>query len=129
MTRTVEPIAKETAIEIHRRQIERHGGISGLCDEGLLEAALAQPWQGFGGTDLYPTIDEKAARLAYEVITQHPFADGNKRTGAALVSVLLRANGMRFKPRANDYLETVLGVADGSLGYEDMLAFVRRSVG
>ena len=128
MMHPVEPVAKETAIEIHRRQLERHGGMDGLRDEGLLQAALAQPWQGFGGTELYPTIEEKAARLAYEVITQHPFADANKRTGAALVSAVLRANGMRFKPRAKDYMETVMGVADGALGYEDMLAFVRRSI-
>lgn len=125
--RPIEPIAKETVLEIHRRKIERYGGMPGVRDEGLLEAAIAQPWQSFDGVDLYPSVAEKAARIGYEVISQHPFADGNKRTGAALVGVLLRANGQHFKPRSDDYIQTVLGVADGSLGYEELLEFVKRS--
>ena len=124
-----EPIAKETVMRIHRMQIARHGGMGGLRDEGLLEAAIAQPWQGFGGVELYPSLVEKAARIGYEVVSQHPFNDGNKRTGAALVGALLRANGARFKPKADDYCRVILGVADGTLGYDDLLEFVKRSVG
>lgn len=125
MIRPIEPLAKETIIEIHRRKIEHFGGLDGVRDEGLLEAALAQPWQSFGGNDLYPTVEEKAARLAYEIISQHPFADGNKRTGAAVIGVILRTHGFRFKPRTEDFYATVYGIADGSLGYDDLVAFVR----
>lgn len=127
MTNSVEPISKETALKIHELQIKRHGGMAGIRDERLLEAALAQPWQGFGKTDLYPSIEEKAARIAFEVVSQHPFCDGNKRTGAALMIALLRANGLRFKPRNDEFIATMLGVADGSLGYEKLLKFVRSS--
>lgn len=128
MIRSIEPIKKETVLDIHRFKIEQYGGLDGVRDEGLLEAAIAQPWQSFDGIELYPSTPEKAARIGYEIISQHPFTDANKRTGAALVGVLLRANGYRFKPRVDDYIKTVMGVADGSLGYEDLLKFVKRSV-
>lgn len=95
----------------------------------MLDAAIAQPWQGFGDVEAYPTLEEKATRLAYEVITQHPFADSNKRTGAALLVAVLRANGARFKPCAADPLAAVMGVAPGELGYDGLLAFVRREAG
>ena len=125
MTPAIEPISLETALEIHRRKIERFGGTHGVRDQGLLEAALAQSWQSFAGIELYPSLEEKAARLGYEIITQHPFADGNKRTGAALIGVLLRANGVRFKPRSADYISIVVAVASSAAGYEDLLEFVR----
>ena len=125
----VEPVSRAAAETIHDGLVARFGGLSGVRDGGALEAALAQPWQSFGGVELYPTLEEKAARLCFEVVTQHPFNDGNKRCGAALMGALLRANGARFKPRAADYLAAVLSVADGSAGYGDLLAFVRRCTG
>lgn len=128
MIRSIERISEETVLEIHRQKIKQYGGMGGVREEGLLEAAIAQPWQSFDGVELYPSIEEKAARIGYEIISQHPFFDGNKRTGAALVGTLLRANEMRFKPHADDYLKTVMGVADGSLGYSDLLEFIKRSI-
>ena len=125
MTPVIEPISLETALEIHRRKIERFGGTHGVRDQGLLEAALAQSWQSFAEIELYPSLEEKAARLGYEIITQHPFSDGNKRTGAALIGVLLRANGVRFQPRSADYISIVIAVASSAAGYEDLLEFVR----
>lgn len=123
----VEPISAETVEAIHDMQLSRHGGMPGVRDRRLLEACVAQPWQSFGGSDLYPTLQEKAARLCYEVVTQHPFADGNKRTGAAAMLALLRANGARFRPGHSDFLSTVVGVASGEVGYDGLLDFVRRS--
>ena len=93
-----EPIQKEAVLALHERVIKKYGGSYGVRDNGLLEAALAQPWQTFDGIDLYPTIEEKAARLCFEIIMQHPFIDGNKRTGALLLGVLLRNNKLTFKP-------------------------------
>lgn len=102
--------------------------MAGVRDEDLLEAALAQPWQSFAGIELYSSLPEKAARLGFEVISQHPFVDGNKRTGAALVAILLRANGSTFKPRSDAFYEAVVGVADGSLDYKGFLDFVLKSL-
>ena len=64
---------------MHAASIQRFGGLPGVRDEGLLESALAQPSQSFGGTELYPTLEEKAARLAFGLAKNHAFLDGNKR--------------------------------------------------
>ncbi len=125
----VAPVSRETAAATRDMQVARHGGVPGVRDEGLLDAAIAQPWQGLGGAEAHPALEGRAARPAYEVVTQHPFADGNKRTGAALLVAVPGANGARFKPRAADLLAAVMGVASGELGYDGLLAFVRRDAG
>jgi death-on-curing protein len=75
----VRALTLEEALAIHEASLERFGGLPGLRDEGLLESALAQPFQTFGGAELYPTFAEKAARYAYGIARNHPFLDGNKR--------------------------------------------------
>ena len=89
-----------------------------MRDEGLLASALAQPFQTFGGEELYPTAVQKAARYAYGIASNHPFVDGNKRTATAVMGAFLRMNGLRFKPRHDEFLATMLGVADGSVSFE-----------
>jgi death-on-curing protein len=118
-------ISKKVALNIHEMQIDRHGGMHGLRDDGMLESALAQPFASFGGEDLYPSIEEKAARFAFGIVSNHPFADGNKRTGTQLMIVYMRANGYRFKPRHKDLESIILDVAAGAKGYDDLVAFVR----
>lgn len=117
-------VTKEIVLALHEHVIERFGGASGVRDEGLLEAAIAQPWQTFDRIDFYPTIEEKAARLCFEIVTQHPFVDGNKRTGALLMGVLLRINKIRFKPANKDYYKIIIDVAAGNKDYEDLRDFV-----
>ena len=116
----MKPITKGIVLALHKRTVERFGGADGIRDEGLLEAA-------FDGIEFYPTIEEKAARLCFEIITQHPFIDGNKRTGALLLGVFLRKNGIKFTPQANDYYKIIMDVASGVKGYEDILKFIRES--
>ncbi len=70
-------------LDLHLHLIERYGGSTGIHDLGALESALAQPRMTFGGEELYPTIVEKAAALGFVLIKNHPFVDGNKRTGHA----------------------------------------------
>lgn len=123
----MKPITKGIVLALHKRIVKRFGGADGIRDEGLLEAAIAQPWQTFDGIDFYPTIEEKAARLCFEIITQHPFIDGNKRTGALLLGVFLRKNSIKFAPQANDYYKIIMDVASGVKGYEDILKFIRES--
>ena len=62
-------IPREIVLALHERTINHFGGAHGVRDEGLLDAAISQPWQTFDGVDLYPTIEEKAARLSFEIIT------------------------------------------------------------
>jgi death-on-curing protein len=78
-------------LELHRRVIEQSGGAFGIRDIGLLESAIAQPRMTFGGEDLYPSLLEKAAALGFSIIMNHPFVDGNKRTGHAAIETFLVA--------------------------------------
>ena len=80
-------------LALHERIAEQSGGGIGVRDLGLLESALAQPRQSFGGTDLYPSLIEKAAALGLSMIANHPFVDGNKRVGHAAMEVFLVLNG------------------------------------
>lgn len=123
------PFSKETVLAVHAETVARFGGLDGIRDEGLLESALAQPFQSFADQDLYPGVVEKACRYAYGIIGDHPFADGNKRTGTALMGVCLRMSGLNFTPDHADFLKTMLAVADGSMGYEDLVAWVRGVLG
>ena len=84
-------ITKEDALAIHEVSLARFGGLPGIRDEGLLESSLAQPFQTFGGEELYPTLAEKAARLAYGIAKNHPFLDGNKRAATACMGALIPA--------------------------------------
>ena len=122
------PVAKDQVIAIHDVAIARFGGLPGVRDEGLLDSALAQPWQTFGGRDLYEGDVAKACRLRYDVIRDHPFTDGNKRTGAALLGASLRLCGHHFKPRHDDFLRATLAVADGSMSYEQLVEWVEKAV-
>jgi len=116
--------SKEEVLVIHAAAIERFGGLAGLRDEGLLDSALAQPFQTFDGADLYPSAIDKACRYAFGIISDHPFIDGNKRTGAALLGTYLRMSGIDFRPEHAVFLKAMLGVADGSVSYDALVEWV-----
>ncbi len=75
-------LSKRQVLLLHDRILAQTGGAPGLRDEGLLESALSAPFQGFEDTDVYPPLPQKAARLCYGLVKNHPFVDGNKRIGA-----------------------------------------------
>lgn len=83
----------EQTLYIHEEEINRYGGSSGVRDLTLLESALFRPQTTFGGRELYPTLFSKAASLMHSIINNHPFVDGNKRTGTAAMLVFLDLNG------------------------------------
>ena len=112
---------KEGVLVVHAAAIERFGGPVGLRDEGLLDSALAQPFQTFDGADLCPSAIDKACRYAFGIISDHPFIDGNKRTGAALLGAYLRMSGIDFRPEHAVFLKAMLGVADGSVSYDTLV--------
>jgi death-on-curing protein len=76
-------------LEIYTRVVRQSGGAIGIHDLGALESAVAQPRMTFGGEDLYPSIVEKASALGFSLIQNHPFVDGNKRTGHAAMETFL----------------------------------------
>jgi death-on-curing protein len=102
-------------LELHRRIIEKSDGASGIRDVGLLESAIAQPRMTFGGEDLYPSLLEKAAALGFSIIMNHPFVDGNKRTGHAAVETFLVLNGMEINASVDEQERVVLAIASGEL--------------
>ena len=105
-------------LELHRRIIGQSGGAFGIRDVGLLESAIAQPRMTFGGEDLYPSLLEKAAALGFSIIMNHPFVDGNKRTGHAAVETFLVLNGMEINVCVDEQERVVLAIASGELGRE-----------
>lgn len=100
---------------LHDALIQTSGGSNGLRDESFLDSAVFAPIQTFDGKDLYPTLIDKASRLAFGLITNHPFIDGNKRIGTHAMLVLLAINGLELEYNDEDLIEVILQVAAGEL--------------
>ena len=118
-------LTREKVLQLHRKMAEATGGGTGVREDSLLESALELPFSGFGGQAFYPTIEEKAARLGYTLIANHAFVDGNKRIGIFAMLVFLEVNGVQLNLTNEDVIHAGLGVADGSMEYEDLLRWVR----
>ena len=76
--------------------IQKAGGSSGVMNESLMDSAIDNIWQIFDGVELYPTLEEKGARLGYSLVRNHSFSDGNKRIAAALFLYFLDKNNALF---------------------------------
>lgn len=117
--------SKEKILLLHQIMARATGGSVGVRDEGLLESALETAFSGFGGVDFYPSKEEKGARLGYSLISNHAFVDGNKRIGMYIMLTFLEVNGIRLDCTNEDVVCAGLSVADGSMDYEGLLAWVR----
>ena len=104
-------LTKEQIFILHKCIYDRYGGSYGLRDEGLLDSALMAPFQTFGGQDLYPEDKDKIAHMAYALIGNHPFSDGNKRIGALTLLTLLQLNGYEVKATNEELTELIYKVA------------------
>jgi death-on-curing protein len=113
-------------IDIHTDQIRRHGGSPEIRDVGLLGSARGMPKAGFGGEYLHSDIFEMAAAYLYHIVSNHPFVDGNKRTGAVSAIVFLILNGYQLKCREEDLEQLVLGIAKGEHPKHTAADFLRR---
>ena len=116
---------KEKLLLLHQVMAQATGGSIGVRDEGLLESALEAAFSGFGGVEFYPTKEEKAARLGYNLISNHAFVDGNKRIGMYVMLTFLEVNGIRVDCTNADVIHAGLSVADGSMDYEELLEWVK----
>lgn len=117
-------ILLEDILQIHKYSIEKYGGSHGLRDSGLLESTIARPFQTFGGEDLYTSIFEKAAALGESLIINHPFIDGNKRTGAVAMVALLEDEGMIFSAKEDDFYEFVISISTGEKAFDEIVAWL-----
>ena len=117
-------LSKEQVIALHAQLIEETGGVGGLRDEGLLDSALNAPFQSFGNIEPFPSIQQKAARLGYGLIMNHPFVDGNKRIGAHVMLVFLALNGIELDYTQDELADVILGVASGETGFDELLKWI-----
>ena len=113
-------------VELHRRLLQATGGASGIRDFGALESAVAQPKATFGGSDLHPTLAEKAAVLCVALVQGHPFNDGNKRVGHAAMETLLVLNGTEIDACFDAQERLILDLAEGRLGRSELADWLRR---
>ena len=102
-------------LRIHVDQVERYGGRAGIRDHGLLQSALAMPGASFGGELLHRDLYEMAAAYAFHLCQNHPFVDGNKRTGLASALVFLELNGVSIDDPEGLLYQAMMDVASGSL--------------
>ena len=112
-------------ITLHMKLIEATGGSDGLRDRALLESAVMNCYQIFGGEELYPGVIEKAARLAFGICANHPFIDGNMRAAVTAMLVILRLNNIPTSFSQAELVALGLGIAGGSFVYEDVAEWVR----
>jgi death on curing protein len=105
----------EHALALHQRQLERFGGGSGVRDLGLLESAVAQPQASFDGTLMHDGLLEMAAAYLFHVVSNHPFVDGNKRTGLLAALTFLQLNGIRIHHESEALYELTMGLAAGRI--------------
>lgn len=115
-------------LDLYGRVMEQSGGSMGIRDPGALESALAQPRTTFGGEELYPTIVDKAAVLGFSIIKNHPFVDGNKRTGHATMETFLVLNGYEIEASVDDQEYIVPQVASDNLGRVEFTDWLRDHV-
>ena len=115
-------------LEIYSRVMQQSGGLVGIRDLGALESAVAQPRMTFSGTELYPTLSEKASALGFSLIQNHPFIDGNKRTGHAAMETFLVLNSHYLDADVDEQVEIVLQVASGAIGRETFTNWLRTHI-
>ena len=117
-------LSKKQVLALHSDLIWEFGGTEGIRDEGLLESALAAPFQTFDGEPAYPSLQAKAARLGFGLVSNHPFVDGNKRTGAHVMLVFLALNGVELCYGQEDLISIFLSVASGMSDWRDLQRWI-----
>ena len=117
-------LTKAQILALHKKLIDRFGGSHGLRDEGLFESAISTPYQTFAGQDIYPTVQEKAVRLCFGLIKNHPFIDGNKRIGALTLLITLELNNINLIITNEELTKEILLIASGEKNDQDLLIWV-----
>ncbi|MCD7762474.1 MAG: type II toxin-antitoxin system death-on-curing family toxin [Lachnospiraceae bacterium] len=117
-------LSKEQFLLLHTQLLEETGGSDGVRDDGLFDSALNAPFHSFGNTDVYPSIQQKAARLGYGLVKNHAFVDGNKRIGAHAMLVFLALNKVELDYTQEELSDIFLKIAAGESGFEDLLHWI-----
>lgn len=113
-------------IAVHERLIETSGGEQGVRDVTLIDSAISSIYQTYDSKDLYPTVIEKAARLCFALNKNHPFVDGNKRISMHMLGLFLRFHEIVYTPSNDEVVRVGLSIANGSMGYQELLTWLRK---
>ena len=117
-------LTKEQVLYLHAELIEEFGGTDGIRDMGLLESAMYAPFQTFGGEALYPSVQAKAAKLGLGIVGNHPFLDGNKRTGAHVMLIFLALNGIELEYTQEELIDVIMSAARGETDSSGLLKWI-----
>ncbi len=117
-------LSKEQVLKLHTSLIKTTGGSNGIRDEGMLDLALNNPFQSFGGKELYPSIQAKAARLCFGLVRNHAMLDGNKRLGTHVMLVFLALNGYELSYSQKELSDVILALASGNIGEKEILQWI-----
>lgn len=119
--------SQEKVLLLHKLLTDETGGDPNIRDTALLNSALESAFATFDGQELYPTKQEKGARLGYALISNHAFVDGNKRIGMFVLLTFLEVNGIKIEPEVDDVARVGLAVASGEMKYQDLLEWIRNN--
>ncbi len=119
--------SREKVLLLHQIISEVTGGDPNLRDINLLDSALESAFQTFDGKELYPSKEEKAARIGYALISNHAFVDGNKRIGMYILLSFLETNGIKIRPTNEEVIRVGLATAAGEMKYEEILEWIHEN--
>ena len=117
-------LSKSQVLLLHEQLVAETGGSPGLRDEGMTVERCVAPFQTFGGEDVYPSLQQKAAHLCFGLVKNHPFVDGNKRIGAHVMLVFLALNGIELQYTQTELSDIILQLAAGTIQSSDLLNWV-----
>jgi len=116
----------QEVLGIHQVLIREFGGSQGVRDENGLKSALERPFSGFGETEFYPSPEEKAGAILESIVKNHPFIDGNKRTGYVLMRLVLMNFGKDIKALQDEKYDFVIAVASGQLDFQQIVTWIKQ---
>jgi len=117
-------INKEQVIRLHKMLLDSTGGLGGIRDESLLDSAITAPFQTFNSVELYPSTAAKIARIAFSLVCNHPFIDGNKRIGTYVMLVLLELNHIDASFTDDDVIHIGMELAHGKMDDRQLLEII-----
>ena len=114
-------------LRLHDLSIITYGGSQGIRDHGLLESAIVRPYQTFGGEYLYPTVFEKAAALVESILINHPFIDGNKRTGFLAMLLMLELENLKITATNTATYNLTIQISTGEMKFEEIVLWLKNN--